>query len=951
MPKQQSNLDSFFGVQNKNKKQKTLTSFFKKDDTGKENDDSVENDEQKIEKMKKKDLSANDDDETHKNPKSKPNKKRDSLNDGKTNDKSNKKPLSSSKRRVILDDSDSDEMMEDSENITKESEIQVNSESSSSSSSAKPKQVVNNEESSCSEPKTVVKKENEKKIKKNKQDVTSSSISATENASAIKELEPKLINTAKAKEDDFAEDTPGRRKLKVRAKKIAKAYKVDVEVEEGFSPPAKPAKTMKKTAAAGDDNSVVQYKDLVEILDTIEGVSKRLEIQALMTKFFRRIIKFGTPADLNSAVYLACNSVAPAYECVELGIGDSLLIKAIAQAYGSKPATIKEAVNKLGDLGLVARSCKSKQRTLGFGLKPKPLTLVKVLAAYREIAHISGSLSQKLKIDKIKKLLVAVQDSIETKFIIRGLQGKLRIGLAQSTVLVALGHALMMTIPSTVRVDEDNDVKVETKNDDEEDEDVEDDDNKKNESSIVTALMDDSLPVEKTLEAAANMIRKVYSEVPSYDALLNAATQVPLVQLNTVCHFQPGIPVEPMLAKPTKSIQEVLKRLNGQEFTCEYKYDGERAQIHRTPDGTLKVFSRNLLETSTKYPEVPHYVQEAAEAAVSLRNQQGKDKNESGEDDDANDDESGRPVDSFVLDTEVVAFDRDKGHLVPFQILSTRKKIQESAGSATVQVIVQAFDLMYLNGKSLLSKTMKERRRLLKKHFAPVKGKFQFAESLDAVEDGDTTVLEQFLDAAVKGQCEGLMVKTMVDIYEPSRRSLNWLKLKKDYLDGCGDSFDLVPLGAYFGRGKRTGVYGAYLLACYDEETEEFQSVCKVGTGFSDEDLVSLSTALNEHKLEGGKSSQYNVVDSLEPDVWFDAVQVWEIKAADLSKSSTHRGALGKLEEGRGIGLRFPRFERIRDDKKPGNATNSEQVLEMYYNQDTVKGQKGGGDEYDDDGI
>jgi len=210
------------------------------------------------------------------------------------------------------------------------------------------------------------------------------------------------------------------------------------------------------------------------------------------------------------------------------------------------------------------------------------------------------------------------------------------------------------------------------------------------------------------------------------------------------------------------------------------------------------------------------------------------------------------------------------------------------------------------------------------------------------------TILEQFLDTAVKGQCEGLMVKTMKDFYEPSKRSLNWLKLKKDYLDGVGDSFDLVPLGAYYGKGKRTGVYGAYLLACYDEDSEEFQSVCKIGTGFSDEDLKTLSAALNEHKLEGGKSSQYIVSDALECDVWFDAVQVWEIKAADLSKSSIHRGAVGRLDEGRGIGLRFPRFERVRDDKSPEQATNSDQILDMYYNQDTVKGQN----DYDDeDGI
>jgi DNA ligase-1 len=568
---------------------------------------------------------------------------------------------------------------------------------------------------------------------------------------------------------------------------------------------------------------------------------------------------------------------------------------------------VKQQYQEVGDLGTVAKSCKSKQRTLMFGLKPKPLTVSRVIQVFREIAAISGSQSQKLKVDKIKKLLVAVQQSAETKYIIRGLQGKLRIGLAQSTVLISLAHALSFTIPETVDC---TFVKGE----------------QENENENVKVFQDDAAPIEKRLEAAVNMVKQAYSEVPSYDALLDAALKVPLVGLHEACNFHPGIPVAPMLAKPTKSIQEVLKRLNGLAFTCEFKYDGERAQIHKTPDGQLKVFSRSLLQTTAKYPEVPLFVEEAA-----CEN-----------------------VDSFVLDAEVVAYNPKTGQLVPFQVLSTRKKTEESAETAKVQVIVQAFDLMYLNGKSLLNTKLEERRSLMLKHFLPVEGKFQYAKSLDFVDDGDTTALEQFLDSAVKGQCEGLMVKTMEDVYEPSRRSLNWLKLKKDYLEGLGDSLDLVPLGAYYGKGKRTGVYGAYLLACYDEDSEEFQSVCKVGTGFSDEALQTLSASLNEHKLEGGKSSQYNVADGLECDVWFDAVQVWEVKAADLSKSSLHRGAIGKTgEAGRGIGLRFPRFERIREDKKPALATTSDQILEMYYNQDAVKGQEdnGNGGDDDDDGI
>ena len=221
---------------------------------------------------------------------------------------------------------------------------------------------------------------------------------------------------------------------------------------------------------------------------------------------------------------------------------------------------------------------------------------------------------------------------------------------------------------------------------------------------------------------------------------------------------------------------------------------------------------------------------------------------------------------------------------------------------------------------------------------------------MDHKENGDTTVLEEFLETAVKGQCEGLMVKTLDEnaAYEPSRRSLNWLKLKKDYLDGLGDSVDLVPLGAYYGRGKRTGVYGAYLLGCYDVDSEEFQSVCKIGTGFSDADLKNLAEGLKPH-ITQNKSSQFNVSDVLECDVWFEAVQVWEIKAADLSKSSTHRGAIDKTgEEGRGIGLRFPRYERLRDDKQPEDATTSDQILEMYYAQDSIVND--GMNAMDDDG-
>lgn len=193
--------------------------------------------------------------------------------------------------------------------------------------------------------------------------------------------------------------------------------------------------------------------------------------------------------------------------------------------------------------------------------------------------------------------------------------------------------------------------------------------------------------------------------------------------------------------------------------------------------------------------------------------------------------------------------------------------------SVEVQVAVFAFDLLYLNGQPLTQQSFRARRLLLHSSFSEIPGRFYFAKHRDTNSVDD---IQAFLDEAIQSSGEGLMVKTLDKeaTYEPSKRSRHWLKIKKDYLQGSiGDSLDLVPIGGYLGRGKRTGVYGGYLLACYDADSEELQAICKIGTGFSEEDLEKQAAYFKEHTIAGPKA-YYRVGESVCPDVWFDATQV-----------------------------------------------------------------------------
>uniref|UniRef100_A0A1A8UL11 DNA ligase n=1 Tax=Nothobranchius furzeri TaxID=105023 RepID=A0A1A8UL11_NOTFU len=621
----------------------------------------------------------------------------------------------------------------------------------------------------------------------------------------------------------------------------------------------------------------VPYLAVARTFEKIEQDSGRLRNIETLSNLLRSVLLL-SPDDLLCCVYLCLNQLGPAYLGMELGVGEMVLMKAVAQATGRQLDKIKSEAQEKGDLGLVAESSRSNQRMM---FQPASLTAGGVFRKLKEIASMSGNSAMNKKIDIIKGLFVACRFS-EARYIVRSLAGKLRIGLAEQSVLSALSQAVCLTPPG---------------------------------QGFPPAVIDagKGMSAESRrawIEEKSLILKQIYCEMPNYDVIIPVLLKEGIDQLPNHCKLTPGIPLRPMLAHPTKGVGEVMKRFDEAAFTCEYKYDGERAQIHILEGGEVRIFSRNQEDNTSKYPDIVSRIPKVKKDSVV----------------------------SCVLDSEAVAWDREKKQIQPFQVLTTRKRKDVDASEIKVQVCVYAFDLLYLNGESLVRQPLCRRRALLRESFSEMEGEFQFARFIDS---DNTDIIAEFLEQSVRDSCEGLMVKTLEKdaTYEIAKRSHNWLKLKKDYLDGVGDTVDLCVIGAYLGKGKRTGTYGGFLLACYDEENEEFQSVCKIGTGFKDEDLEQHHKFLKEHILPKPRP-YYRVDQSAEPDVWLDAVQVWEVKCADLSLSPVYKAAMGTVDPEKGISLRFPRFLRIRDDKKPEDATSGAQIADLYKKQQQILNQR-----------
>ncbi|HWP78272.1 MAG: ATP-dependent DNA ligase [Thermoproteota archaeon] len=358
-------------------------------------------------------------------------------------------------------------------------------------------------------------------------------------------------------------------------------------------------------------------------------------------------------------------------------------------------------------------------------------------------------------------------------------------------------------------------------------------------------------------------------------------------------------PIRPMLAERVKSEEEAIEKL-GKEFAAEYKLDGERVQIH-LKDNQVMLFSRRLENITSYYPDIVEKVPKALRTTEA------------------------------ILEAEAVAINENTGEFLPFQeLMHRRRKYDIDKMVAKYPITVNLFDVLYLNGKELLNESYQVRRKKLEE----IVIEDDFVKVIQKTLVHSENEIEDFLENAINAGCEGLMLKVLDAPYRAGARGSNWLKLKREYRNELGDSLDLVVIGAFFGRGKRTGKYGTLLLASYNQDQDTFDSICKVGTGFTDEHLDQFYQILSS-KVTIKKNPRIN--SGMEADVWFEPELVIEIVASEITLSPVHTAAKDIVRKGSGLALRFPKFTgKIRMEKAPEDATTNDEVVALYRSQKKV---------------
>jgi DNA ligase-1 len=607
------------------------------------------------------------------------------------------------------------------------------------------------------------------------------------------------------------------------------------------------------------------FHQFAELCDALAATTRKLEKRALMAAYLK-----GLPVDDAgwAALYLSGSVFAETDRRV-LNVGGSLLSKAVAQLSGADREAMHTAYRRHGDFGAASQDLLHAQA----GLVPS-LTLAAVEAELAAIAVAQGPAA------KLRPLLalLARATPLEAKYLIKLISGDMRTGVKQSLVEEAIAAAYEAEIGAVRRA---------------------------------VMLVGDLPEVVRMAvggrlgEARMRLFHPLgfmlASPVASVEEALKRFAQEIAAEVLAARAGAPfGVVLDaPLLGAEGGAVIQQEPKLALLEALIEDKYDGIRAQLHFGDVGDperVGLFSRNREDLSASFSEL-------IEAFAGM----------------------GEPV---ILDGEILAWNAVEGRALPFSALQQRlgRKRVTRQMLEQVPVIFMAFDLLYRGDALLLERPLLERRAQLEEIAAQVSTRARRIEAHGQgslfVEEERAEFLRLMVAPAVRLQSagqlddayeqarargnEGVMLKALHSIYQPGRRGLAWLKLKRELA-----TLDVVVTGAEFGNGRRASVLSDYTFAIRDGE--ELKNVGKAYSGLTDAEIAEFTDFFKAHTLE-----DFGTFRTVEPLV------VLEVAFNNVMRSSRHES---------GFALRFPRILRIRTDKPVSEIDTLERVEEIYDSQ------------------
>jgi len=617
----------------------------------------------------------------------------------------------------------------------------------------------------------------------------------------------------------------------------------------------------------------MQYQKLAKIYEALEKTSKRLEKTFIISKFLRECKR----EEVREIVYLLQGRVFAQWDDRKIGMSSKLLVKAIASATGEQSEKVEDEWKKKGDLGLVAEALVEKKKQVT--LFRKDLSVQKVFDNISKLAELEGEGTVQRKIALVSELLGCAYP-LEAKYIVRTIAEDLRAGVGDSMIRDSLMWAFYEPVIGIMiqcgKCNEWNPAVKECLNCQNI---LEQDFGKNKEKKYGKEI----IKFETEKEA-----REYYNNcMEELQDAFNVANDFGLMAEMLLVHGRKAIehlelvvgkPIKVMLYPKAKNIEEGFE-IVGKPAMLEPKLDGFRVQIHRKKE-EIKLYTRNLEEVTIQFPDVVKAVRDNVHSK------------------------------EFILDSEVVGIDPKTKRVVPFQNISKRikRKYEVEILVKSLPVVVNVFDVIELNGESLLNQSFEERRKRLKAIIHDEKGKMELIEQ---VITGDVEKTKKYYQECLEKGHEGIMMKSIQGIYKPGKRVGQGVKIKP-----VMESLDLVIVGAEWGEGKRANWLSSFIVACKDGD--QLKEIGKVGSGLKEkaEEGVSYDELTEELKK--------NIIQEKGREVKLKPKVVVEIVFEEIQQSPSYSS---------GYALRFPRILRLREDKGVRDISTLKEIEKIYQEQ------------------